>query len=90
MTKYAYQIKGALEDTAGDVAGFRVFLCTTNDSRHVDVPAEVFDREVLEYLKYRLKLSSELSINKLPIEIQNKIRFPIGRWLDYWVIDNLR
>jgi hypothetical protein len=53
------------------------------------VPVEVFDRETVKYLQYRFKLCEHMNIAKLPISVQNKIRKPLGRWLDFWVTENL-
>ena len=90
MTKYAYQIKGALEDNQGDVTGFRVLICTADCFYDVDVPGEVFERELLSFMKFRLAVHERVEIGKLPIRIQNQIRGPIGRWLDFWVLDNIK
>ena len=55
----------------------------------VDVPIEILDYETTKYLQFRLSITSEaLDIQRLPAEIQNRIRAPLGRWLDRWVLEN--
>lgn len=88
MNDYAYQIQGALENDSGRFVGLRVLVCDLNNFDTVDVPAEIMDRETVKYLEYRLNLTEILDIQHLPIPIQNKIRAPLGRWLDFWVLDN--
>lgn len=88
MSKYVYQIQGALEKNGGSFAGFRVLVCNAFNFDSVDVPAEVLDRETVKYLEYRLKLTESFDIQKLPIPVQNNIRAPLGRWLDYWVLEH--
>ena len=53
-----------------------------------DAPVEILDRETAKYIEFRLKVCDYLDINRLPVEIQNRIRTPLGRWLDQWVLDN--
>ena len=89
MNDYAYQIQGALENSKGDFLGLRVIVCTVRHFDTVDVPVEILDNETVAYLKFRLKAIDYMDIRKLPIPIQNKIRKPLGRWLDRWVLDNL-
>jgi hypothetical protein len=56
----------------------------------VDVPVEVFDSETVKYLQFRLSITAEaVNIKHLPDETQNRIRTPLGRWLDHWVLDNI-
>lgn len=89
MTRYAYQIQGALENAQGSFLGFRVLVCDVNYFETVDVPAEVLDHETVKYMEYRLKLSdTTLDIKRLPIKVQNDIRAPLGRWLDHWVLQH--
>jgi hypothetical protein len=55
----------------------------------VDVPVEVFDSETVKYLQFRLSITAEaVNIKNLPVKTQNRIRTPLGRWLDHWVLDN--
>jgi hypothetical protein len=89
MTKYAYQIQGALEDPNKNIRGFRVLVCTVDYLNTVDAPVEIFDKDTLEYLKYRFSICEYMNIQKLPISIQNKIRGPLGKWLDKWVLENI-
>ena len=89
MTKYVYQIQGALENAAGQLKGLRVLVCDVNNFDSVDVPVEILDRETVKFLQYRLRLTdSAVNIQKLPAIVQNKIRTPLGRWLDRWVLEN--
>lgn len=86
--KYAYQIQGALEDQNQEITGFRVILCTAYHFYNVDAPAELFDRSTLQYIKFRLAVNSHMNMKNLPVPIQNKIRTPLGRFLDFWVLEN--
>lgn len=89
MSKYAYQIQGALESQTGKFLGLRVLVCNVNFLNTVDVPAEVLDHNTIRYLQFRISITKEApNIKRLPIEIQNKIRAPLGRWLDHWVLEN--
>jgi hypothetical protein len=83
--EYAYQIQGALEDKKQNVLGFRVFLWTTNNFYEVDVPGNIFGREILDYMKFRMSLTSVLQIQGLPDQIQEQIREPMGEYLNDWV-----
>ena len=88
MNDYAYQIKGALEDAQGHFLGLRVLVCDKNNFEIVDVPVQVIDAETARYLEFRLKVTDVMDVRRLPYGIQNKIRAPLGRWLDRWVLDN--
>ena len=89
MSKYVYQIQGALENAQGKFLGFRVMVCDLYNFESVDIPVEVLDSETAKYIQFRLSITSEaVDIQKMPVEIQNKIRTPLGRWLDYWVTKN--
>ena len=89
MSKYVYQIQGALENPRGKLRGLRVLICDTNNFDSVDVPIEVIDHETSKYLQFRLSITAEaLNIQRLPNGIQNKIRAPLGRWLDQWVLEH--
>ncbi len=89
MNKYAYQIQGALENRQGQLLGLRVLVCDVYNFESVDAPIEVIDAQTAKYLQFRLSIMAEsLNIKNLPVEIQNKIRAPLGRWLDYWVTKN--
>lgn len=88
MMKYAYQIKGMLETTAKKMGGLRVLVCDANYFEIVDVPVEVFDKETVAYMQFRIKACEYVDISRLPIVIQNRLRAPLGRWLDTWVSEN--
>ena len=90
MTKYAYQIQGALEDpNTGVLRGLRVLVCNVDYFETVDVPIEILDKETARFLSFRIRLTNgAVSIQRLPNGVQNKIRAPLGRWLDHWVLNN--
>jgi hypothetical protein len=89
MSKYVYQIQGVLEDRQKKLIGLRVIVCDALKMDMVDVPVEVLDNDTSKYLQYRLSITAEtVNIQKLPVEIQNRIRAPLGRWLDQWVLEN--
>ena len=89
MSKYAYQIHGALENASGMFCGFRVLVCDLNYFETVDVPVEIFDRETSKYIQFRLRLTKDaLDVRRLPYKVQRAIREPLGRWLDRWVLEN--
>ena len=89
MNNYVYQIQGALQDNRSKFLGLRVLVCNVDNLDSVDVPVEVFDLETVKYLQFRLSITAEtVNINQLPVETQNRIRTPLGRWLDHWVLDN--
>ena len=88
MNEYVYQIQGALEDSDGRLRGIRVLVCNLHYFDSADAPVEILDRETARYIEFRLKVCDYLDINKLPVEVQNRIRAPLGRWLDQWVLKN--
>ena len=89
MSKYAYQIQGALESAQGQFKGLRILVCDLFNIDMVDVPVEILDHETAKYIQFRLSITSEaVNIQKLPVGVQNKIRAPVGRWLDHWVQEN--
>ena len=83
---YVYQIKGILEKPNKEIGGMRVLLCTKDFFDSVDVPSNIFNKEVLDYLKFRLRVNEYIDVQKLPLRIQNQIRTPMNQWLDNWVI----
>ena len=82
---YVYQIKGILEKPNKEIGGFRVAVCSADILQAVDVPADIFDKEILAYFKYRLAVNNYLDIRKVPDKIHNDLRKPLNEWLDYWV-----
>jgi hypothetical protein len=88
MNDYAYQIKGALENAKGQFLSLRVLVCDKNNFEIVDVPVEILDNETYQFLQFRLQVTETIDIQRLPYGIQNKIRAPLGRWLDQWVAKN--
>jgi len=88
MTKYVYQIQGALENAVGKFCGFRVLVCNAYYLDVADVPAEVFPKETTAYIQFRLKVTDKFDVRKLPPSVESNIRAPLGRWLDQWVLNN--
>ena len=89
MDKYVYQIQGALESAEGKFKGFRVLVCDLYNFDSVDVPSAILDKETASFIQFRLRCTtSVINIAKLPYGIQNRIRAPLGRWLDQWVREN--
>ena len=88
MGKYVYQIQGALENAQRQFLGFRVLVCNKDYFSTADVPAEVFDKEITAYLQFRLKVTDSFDVRKLPYDVEQSIRVPLGRWLDRWVLEN--
>jgi hypothetical protein len=89
MSKYVYQIQGALQSPMGKFIGLRVLVCNVDFLDMADVPVEVLDYETTKYMQFRLSITAEaINIQSLPVEIQNRIRVPLGRWLDHWVLEN--
>ena len=88
MSKYAYQIQGALENDKGKFCGFRVLVCNAYNFGLADAPVELFDNETSKYIEFRLKLTDKFDIRKLPYIVEKNIRVPLGNWLDQWVLDN--
>ena len=89
MSKYVYQIQGALEDAHGQFKGLRVLVCDLYNFDTADAPASILDKETAKYIEFRLNITADIvDIQKLPYSIQNKIRAPLGRWLDQWVLEN--
>jgi hypothetical protein len=89
MNKYVYQIQGALENPPGSLKGLRVLVCDLYNFDSADAPISILDKETAKYLEFRLKLTDDaLNIQKLPYDIQTKIRVPLGKWLDQWVLKN--
>lgn len=89
MSEYVYQIQGALENAQGQLKGLRVLVCDAYNMDIVDAPIEILDNETARFLQFRLKVSKQaVNIQNLPVSVQNKIRMPLGRWLDQWVREN--
>ena len=89
MSNYVYQIHGALENAQGQFKGLRVLVCDLNYFDSVDAPVEILDNETAKFIQFRLKISKQpLDIQRLPVSVQNRIREPLGRWLDDWVLKN--
>jgi hypothetical protein len=89
MTKYVYQIQGVLENATGQLKGLRVLVCDLYNFESVDVPIEILDSETVKFLQFRFSINDTIvNIAKLPVSVQNKIRTPLGRWLDQWVLEN--
>ena len=83
---YVYQIKGILERPNKDIGGLRVLVCTKDFFDSIDVPADIFNPEVMRYLKFRLAVNDFIDVNKLPVSVINNLRGPMNQWLDNWVL----
>jgi len=47
MSKYyVYQIRGLLERPDKSIGGIRVIVCTATHFDEVDIPSDVFDKEI--------------------------------------------
>jgi hypothetical protein len=89
MNKYVYQIQGALENPPGSLKGLRILVCDLYNFDSVDAPINLLNKETIKYLEFRLSITAEaLNIQRLPVVIQNRIRIPLGKWLDQWVLEN--
>jgi hypothetical protein len=89
MNDYVYQIQGALENAIGEFKGLRVVVCDLNNLEIVDAPSEILDKDTCKFLQFRLQLTEDaINIQNLPVVVQNKIRVPLGKWLDRWVLKN--
>jgi hypothetical protein len=89
MSKYVYQIQGALQNAQGQLKGLRILVCDLSNIDMVDAPVEILDHETAKYIQFRLNITeTTVNIQRLPISVQNKIRAPLGRWLDQWVLEN--
>ena len=86
---YVYRIQGVLEKEDGNIGGIRVSVCSASILTDVDIPSSVFPREILDYLKFRLKVNNYLNIQQLPNKMQLELREPIGKYLDKWVADGV-
>lgn len=82
---YVYRIQGVLEKEDGNIGGIRVSVCSSTILTDVDIPPSVFPKELLEYLKFRLRVNNYLNIQQLPNKLQVQLRTPIGKYLDNWV-----
>ena len=88
FVKYTYQIKNVLLNGERGIVGFRVVVATNDQFFTVDVPAEIFEHGVLAYVKFRLKVFEYMDVRNLPAAVQNKIRTPLGRFLDLWILES--
>lgn len=82
---YAYQVKGLLERADKSIGGLVVLVCTPHAFEEVDVPGDIFDKETLAFLRYRIAVNDFLDINKLPWSALKHIRGPLNKYLDDWV-----
>lgn len=85
---YVYQIKGILEKPNKEIAGIRVAICSAELLDHVDVPASIFEKELLAYLKYRLAVNNYVDVRKFPVKIENQLRAPLNAYLDNWILSS--
>jgi len=83
---YVYQIKGVLEMPNKEVGGIRVAICSADVLEYVDVPAAIFEKELLSFLKYRLAVNNYVDVRKFPDKITNQLREPLNAYLDNWIL----
>lgn len=88
FVKYTYQIKSVLQNAERGIVGFQVIVATTDSFYSVNAPAEIFDNETLAYIRFRLRVCASMDIRQLPRPVQNKIRTPLGRFLDFWILES--
>lgn len=86
---YVYQIKGVLEKPNKEIGGIRVAVCSATVLDFVDVPASIFNKELLAYLKYRLAVNNYVDVRKFPDKITNQLRTPLNAYLDNWILSGL-
>ena len=87
VVKYTYQIKSILFNGRKDVLALRVILATDLYFYDVDVPAEVFEYATLVYLGFRMRLCEYMDIRNLPKAVEDKVRKPVERFLDDWILE---
>jgi hypothetical protein len=85
---YVYQIKGIMELPNKEIGAIRVAICSVDILDYVDVPAAIFNKELLAYLKYRLAVNNYVDVRKFPDKITNQLRTPLNTYLDNWVLSS--
>lgn len=83
---YVYQIKGVLEKPNQEIGGIRVAICSADILEYVDVPASIFEKELLAFLRYRLAVNNYVDVRKFPDKITNQLRDPLNAYLDNWIL----
>ena len=89
-TLYVYQIQGLLQDADKRILGIRTLVCNVDYFESVDVPANVLDKGMIAYLRFRSAVCEPMDIRKLPNNIINELRIRLGRYLDKWVLENFK
>jgi hypothetical protein len=84
---YAYQVKGLMERSDKSIGAIVVLVCSATAFEEVAVPASIFDKETLAFLRYRIAVNDFLDINKLPWYVLKELRGPLNEYLDNWVAD---
>lgn len=82
---YAYQVKGLMERADKSIGAIVVLVCSATAFEEIQVPASIFDKETLAFLRYRIAVNDFLDINKLPWDVLKKLRGPLNDYLDDWV-----
>lgn len=84
--KYAYRILGFLESKSKRIVGVKVLITSAVHFDELDVPACLFDDEVMDYLRFRLAASGHMKIRNLPPVIYHGIKGPLHDYMDLWVL----
>lgn len=75
-----------MEKSDKEIGAIRVAVCSADTLEYVDVPASVFEKELLAFFKYRLAVNNYLDVRKLPNKIIMQLRVPLNAYLDNWIL----
>lgn len=88
VVKYTYKLKSLLTDEELEPIGICVLVMTDSYFYEVDVPAELFDLELMKYIKFRLCLSQMMDVNRLPPKLQEDLKIPLAFFIECWLLEN--
>jgi hypothetical protein len=88
VVRYTYKLKSFMHNKELGPIGFCVLVMTDNYFYEVDVPADIFDPEIMAYIKFRLKLSQNMEVLNLPPDVQAGLREPLGLFIECWILEN--
>jgi hypothetical protein len=88
VVKYTYKLKNFLYNKELGPMGFCVLVMTNNYFYEVDVPADIFDPEIMAYIKFRLSISHNMEISRLPPDVQDGLKEPLGFFIECWLLEN--
>jgi len=74
-----------LENSSKDIVGVQLAVYVKNEQHDIRVPIDIFSEELIAYMRFRLKIPAKLTIQRLPIRIQNLIRMPIDAFMGEWI-----